>query len=390
MSSPRSTPPDGCPVCGSPDRLSIYDQRLTTIEGGHFLEGYEVCVCAACGMGYAAHLPSQDALDRYYRERSKYEERHLEGTYSEWDRLRHASTADFLRQRVPEASSVLEIGCATGGLLHALAERGFRHLRGLDPSPTCVRVAVEHYGIPAEIGYISDSGRLTGPFDLIILDNVLEHVMDISTALETVSSVLSANGRIFAEVPNVSDFLANMTAPFQEFSLEHIRYFSPLSLQNFFQRWNWVPVDALAPTSILFKRSSPPGASSLAVDKGTETALRGYVAASSRLEEGFRRAIDRMKTLGEPIIIWGAGSLTLHLLAAGAFDGIPILAFIDSNPRYRRLTIGKHPILSPAAVASLPSPILIGSILYQKEIVDQIQRRLKLANRVFVLDGDVD
>lgn len=101
---------------------------------------------------------------------------------------------------------VLDIGCGTGFLLERLAERGFAGV-GIDLSPESVEHARRRL---AEIGA---ADRLTavvgsayeppaGPFDLIALTDVLEHLEDPRACLAALRARLAPDGLLVISTPN--------------------------------------------------------------------------------------------------------------------------------------------------------------------------------------------
>ena len=101
---------------------------------------------------------------------------------------------------------VLDVGCGTGFLLERLAERGFSGV-GIDLSPESVGHARRRL---AEIGA---SERLTatvgsayeppeGPFDLIALTDVLEHLEDPRACLAALREQLAPGGLLVVSTPN--------------------------------------------------------------------------------------------------------------------------------------------------------------------------------------------
>jgi len=64
----------------------------------------------------------------------------------------------------------------------------------------------------------------------VILSALLEHLLDPLPTLQDVAHVVVEGGLLFVEVPDVEGFASCARAPFQEFSIEHINYFSRLSL----------------------------------------------------------------------------------------------------------------------------------------------------------------
>ena len=109
----------------------------------------------------------------------------------------------FVRAREPR---VLDVGCGTGFLLEQLAGRGF-HGIGVDLSPESVEHANRRL---AEIGA---ADRLTamvgsayeppeGPFDLIALTDVLEHLEDPRRCLAALRAQLAPDGLLVISTPN--------------------------------------------------------------------------------------------------------------------------------------------------------------------------------------------
>jgi 2-polyprenyl-3-methyl-5-hydroxy-6-metoxy-1,4-benzoquinol methylase len=104
-------------------------------------------------------------------------------------------------------SRVLEVGCAlgaTGGYLRA--QHGCTVV-GVEIDERMAAVARSHL----DLVHVGDLNRTTLPalvgderFDLILLGDVLEHLIDPWTTLAHARSLLSDNGRIIASLPNIS------------------------------------------------------------------------------------------------------------------------------------------------------------------------------------------
>ena len=109
----------------------------------------------------------------------------------------------FVRAGSPR---VLDVGCGTGFLLEQLAGRGFSGI-GVDLSPE----SVEHAN--RRLGEIGASDRLTavvgsayepphGPYDLIALTDVLEHLEDPRACLAALRAQLAPEGLLVISTPN--------------------------------------------------------------------------------------------------------------------------------------------------------------------------------------------
>jgi 2-polyprenyl-3-methyl-5-hydroxy-6-metoxy-1,4-benzoquinol methylase len=385
-----------CPVCGNLESKKLFEQRFEQLSAVSFLSGYDVVVCRRCGAGFADGIPPQDVFDSYYRDLSKYEYEYRGGKESVADEGRFREIASTLIQAIPSRNArILELGCATGGLLANLRDAGFRQVQGLDPSPGCARAAWELYKIPVFANSLFQVPAEPGSYDFIILVGVLEHIEDIRLALSKLRDLLSHEGRVYAEVPDGSRLAGRPDAPFQEFSTEHINFFSTTSLSNVFELNGFRTVDIGRAVRQQNENTTCPAAygvyqradnyeGSLKHDHETEQGLLRYIEESASVDSTIREII-RSRAKGRKILVWGTGSHTQRLIAAGAFDDVMIKAFVDSNPKYQGQELHGLPVLQPREIAARTEPILISSRGYQREIHDQIRSHLKLSNEVILL-----
>src|ERR1700691_5032040 len=160
-----------CPVCGGREVEPLMRQNFVLGDGHPLSDGYRVVHCIACGFVYADVAASQADYDSYYATLSKYDDPSTSTGSGEtaFDRERLAQTAEILDGvlRSPE-SRVLDIGCAGGGLLKALQERGYRNLVGADPSASCANQTRERIG-EAYHCWITNLPPQIGTVDCIVL-----------------------------------------------------------------------------------------------------------------------------------------------------------------------------------------------------------------------------
>jgi SAM-dependent methyltransferase len=383
-----------CPICDSHESRPLFHQTFEPLSGIEFLEGYDVVVCAQCGLAFADGIPDQAALDAYYRDLSKYEYVHQGGKESELDEQRFRDIAATIQPFLAADSRVLEIGCATGRLLALLRDAGFGRVQGLDPSPGCARAAWDLYGVPVFVDSMFSIPAPEASFDFVILIGVLEHVEDLRGALKHVRDVLSPAGRVYAEVPDAANLAGRPDAPYQEFSTEHINFFSRASLANLFQVTGFELLMTGESVRQQHDNTTTPAAfgvfrkaesvAQLTRDEVTERGLRRYIEESAAVEAHVRIEIGNLSR-GEPLIVWGTGTHTQRLLAAGAFRDVRIAAFVDSNPKYHGRQLHGIPVIGPSSLAERKERILISTRGYQSEIEDQIRRQLGLDNEIILL-----
>lgn len=75
----------------------------------------------------------------------------------------------------------------------------------------------------------------------------------------------------------------------------------------------------------------------------------------------------------------------MKLLAETSLARADIVAFVDNNPMNQGKTLKNTQIISPEKIGNLPHPILVTTLLHQKEIAEQINF-LGLSNSTIYLD----
>jgi methionine biosynthesis protein MetW len=141
---------------------------------------------------------------------------------------------------LPPGGRVLDLGCASGGLL-ALLRPHASHLAGLELSASAAAAAAQ---VADEVvqGALEDPGLPfeAGSFDLVILADVLEHLADPAAALRRATSWCEPGGAVLVSVPNVAHWRARLSLargrwPAEDsgtFDSSHLRWFTRDSLAD--------------------------------------------------------------------------------------------------------------------------------------------------------------
>jgi len=384
-----------CPVCGASGGRIVHRQRFLD---GPLCDGYDVLVCTNCGMGFADGIPPQSKMDRYYSEQSKYSYDHMDGAESVWDIKRFEATAEQLIPHLnTQKARILDIGCATGGLLSVFKKRGYGNVFGVDPSPGCAASASRLHGINVRIATLSELYRWDEKFDLIMMLGVLEHLNSVKEAVNAAARLLSLGGRLYCAVPDVQGLATCPNAPYQQFSIEHVNFFSATSLRRLLAEcgmdetgawsWNiewrqgvWEPI--VSGLYELRQPFVPP------YDTTTETALQKYLEYSENEDKGLLRTVESLVESREPVIVWGAGTLARRLLANTRFNKVNFVAFVDSSPHLQSRSLAGLPVLRPSQIYERTELILICSISFEAEIAIAIRGQHKIMNRLLSLRGN--
>ena len=375
-----------CPVCRSVLHDLLYEQRFEAFAAGSITNAYDVVACQRCGMCFASGLPDEARFSEYYGQSSKYDMSAAGAEATSFDVQRHKEVAQFIAAHVADRSGpVLDVGTATGALLLALRDEGFTSVHGVEPSPDAARKARVAYGLDVIAGDVHTAKIWPYGFAVVSLVAVLEHLIDPRSALRETVELLKSDGVLYVLVPDAARFSNYVDAPYQQFSVEHINYFTPNSLRNLLaslgfeivvERANIVTPtdDAQGPGIEVLCRGSrrPPD---IQFDADGVEELRRYISRSGEKEAGVLERIAELAKDQTPIYVWGTGTNALHLLASSRLADCNIVAFLDSNPHYTGQALAGRMVMAPSDVEKLEGPILIASAVSQTAIATAARSR---------------
>ncbi|HWC26500.1 MAG TPA: class I SAM-dependent methyltransferase, partial [Solirubrobacteraceae bacterium] len=123
----------------------------------------------------------------------------------------NGAIAAHARRLLPPGGRVLDVGCASGGLL-ALLRPHAAHLAGVELSPSAARAAAR-VADRVVCGALEDPQLPFEPasFDLVVLADVLEHLVDPAAGLARAAGWCRPGGAVLVSVPNVAHWQARLT-----------------------------------------------------------------------------------------------------------------------------------------------------------------------------------
>jgi SAM-dependent methyltransferase len=133
-------------------------------------------------------------------------------------------------QKVPNASSLLDIGAGAGLLVAEASRRGLLAI-GVEPSRSLVDSARQVNGVDLIQGLFPHPQLAGRKFDVISLVDVIEHVTDPVQMLRECAAALSADGVLIVVTPDVGSLAAQvMGTRWWHFRLAHVGYFNKTSI----------------------------------------------------------------------------------------------------------------------------------------------------------------
>lgn len=231
---------------------------------------------------------------------------------------------------------------------------------------------------------------------MVTLLGVLEHIREARRAVETAARLLAPGGLVYCAVPDVGGFAACANAPYQQFSTEHVNYFSIHSLERLFacaglapvRSWRWTTewsAGVTEPIASALFRAAPCGEPMF--DPVTEDALQRYVTVSAEAEGRLASVAEALRVSREAIVIWGAGTLARRILAVTRLSEANILAFVDSSRHLQGHRLAGRPIVAWEEVSGRKATVVICSVAFEKEIAEAIRGRSGYAGRILSITG---
>ncbi len=170
-----------------------------------------------------------------------------------WFKARRNIIAAALDRCAPsQREHLLEIGCGTGGNLRFFRSR-FQHITGVDAAPEAIRFARERVDGTVLLGDFRDQlAQRWHQFDVVLLADVLEHVVDDRTFLHDIAAALHPGATLLVTVPahrwlwSAHDVALEHQRRYSEAELRHLWAGTPLT-ELYFSAFNtWLlPLVAL-------------------------------------------------------------------------------------------------------------------------------------------------
>jgi len=137
-------------------------------------------------------------------EDSLYDELHRVEQTHWWFRARRRIVWSLVKRYVGGVAGrrlrVCELGCGTGGILAAVAEK--HDVFGIECSPQALAYARQALGDRVRSGRLPDEIDLPpASFDVVLLTDVLEHIEDDTASARTALTLLRPGGIVVATVP---------------------------------------------------------------------------------------------------------------------------------------------------------------------------------------------
>jgi len=239
-----------CAICATTDRADeVYPAtlELADLTPAHFSarrvpDGvhHRIVRCRSCGLVRSDPVLDDRVMADLYRASTFDYGEELDGL-----RSTYGAALDRLAALVPVKGALLDIGCGSGFVLSLALDRGWRTVRGIEPSSDAVEHAAAEIRPLIEPEMMRPGLFAAESFDAVTLFQVLDHMPDPLALLRESRRILRPGGAILAFNHDVSAFSARVLRERSPIiDVEHTYLYSPRTMRALFEAAGFVVASA--------------------------------------------------------------------------------------------------------------------------------------------------
>jgi len=222
-----------CPVCNRYDIKKIYEHKHLFFANHETPFDLVISLCDACHFLFQSSAYSKkydkiisEVYSNFYKSENFIFPNRTEDNQKALEIIISNFPSDVI--------NILEIGSNRGDLLYMIKEKK-AHVNILGIEPT------KFYDLKVPtVNSFFKKELFSNKFDVIILQHVLEHIKNPKEIIKDIRELLNEDGILYVEVPNLIKILEFCI---EDFSLEHVNYFTLFSLKNVIENFGLVQYD---------------------------------------------------------------------------------------------------------------------------------------------------
>jgi len=383
-----------CPLCDSSKATNMLDLNCGNLDNSTLYQSVKINACTECGHIFNRLSPDEiDGLVKYYNE--EHAPLNLSSTDKIGDRprsdnpftlKRYAQLYSLILSHVNNDSKVLDVGCAMGGFLDYLHKKGLNNLYGIDLIENYVSYAKKKGNYNIKLGSAESIPFDNNSFDLLVIDQVMEHLVEPMKAFREAKRVLVDGGLLCIGVPDASrydeiyffDFYwFLMREHIQHFDIEHMKLLAEsegFELVN--SRKSEMPIMSekmiLPNLNVIFRLTGKMSRLNITEDcSNLKREIEQYITNDFEKLNKKRKIINDLVVSQKPLYVWGIGREFLYLYESVGLKNCNIIGLIDANPyKQDTFSVDGKKIMDKSVLekATSDSALIISAIAHTKQI----------------------
>ncbi len=230
-----------CELCGSD-----FNSHFRTVRAHYSDDYFKIERCSNCGLLFV-----NPRLNSIFRNFCYKKETHLLDWFLQKGKNRHYIAKlilGILSDLGSQSGDLLDVGCGIGTLLDIASEKGY-HVMGVELNENISTYAARRHNVICSDFY--DAVLPESSFDVIVMEQTLEHLGEPLKALLKAKKLLKSGGFLFIGVPQVDwlivliyDIIIKIKRSHLLWSPEdHLFYFYPQTMYKYLNRAGYETVD---------------------------------------------------------------------------------------------------------------------------------------------------
>lgn len=197
-------------------------------------------MCNNCGLVFLNPVMTQTAYKNFYDKTyrplvSAYHGRKIDAeTIQDEQKLYANFLSDFIEPFIKQKNlkTLLDIGGSTGVVANYLKEKFGFEVTILDPSPLEIQKA-QQMGIETITGLIENFQNTDRRFDLILLCQTIDHLLDIKATFHKVHQMLSFSGLFFLDIVDFQAVYLRNRSVEEAIKIDHPYYLTEVTMEAY-------------------------------------------------------------------------------------------------------------------------------------------------------------
>ena len=244
----KSTKSTVCNLCGSTRYYLLYKKPKTekksrdissayTISESELEKPDKIVRCMTCSLVFAIPETQVKEITQDYVEMADPE-------YLKEEKGRRSQARIVLKKiaKFKKSGRLLDIGCGPGFFLDEAKRQGW-DVQGVDLSKWSKEHAKTYFSIDIFQGTLSSAVFPDRAFDVIVMNDVIEHLEDPKVVLKEIRRILKNDGVIYISTPDIKSVLSRLLrAKWWGINKYHLFYFSKKTIEKLFDEVGFKPL----------------------------------------------------------------------------------------------------------------------------------------------------
>ncbi|MGD9158487.1 MAG: class I SAM-dependent methyltransferase [Desulfobacteraceae bacterium] len=357
-----------CPVCSSNSTFLMGNIKYALYDDYPINDNIKLVSCSRCGMIFYETPSTEADYNDYYKKHNYYYTTKSQGMGgdTEKDRSRFLSYIRLVEKHdIPGNKIIADIGCAKGGLLKTLQEKGYTGLCGVDSLEANINLLQELAIADARTGTAIDVPLPDASCGIVFLTHTIEHVFNLKKAMSELNRILDTEGIAYIEIPDAARYPTYVDAPLYDFFHEHINHLDKPALENLINTNGFKCLEIGNKSFDGTDNTTEECLYCIIKKDGSRQEIKPDFTLTEKWHDALFRTPKPVKKFLEdydkshPVYIWGLSSYMLYLLATYLFPICCIAGLHDSDEYKQTQKIRKYKINSPEVLFQLEKQAVI-------------------------------